>query len=238
MSVTDIQEDRFSADDILGTVEVPLADLMSSSEYVNKVTTRRDTLGDGCPGTLEWSVGYMTKTTLQHHIADAGELTDELKAAAEVKLREAKAKPEAIGGIDRQKDEDLKEMTDEIIARTPPSSEWPSGIISVRVEQITGLEVPKTRDSSVKSGGEEEESSDLPSAYCTIIINNERVYKTRTKMKSNKPYVRDLFSRRFCQLIFVSSMRELNVSSRAGLMPPSSFLFAILGCTRRILLLE
>ncbi|KAF5343508.1 hypothetical protein D9756_011602 [Leucocoprinus leucothites] len=29
---------------------------------------------------------------------------------------------------------------------------------------------------------------DLPSAYCEVVINHQRVYKTRTKMKSNNPF--------------------------------------------------
>ncbi|KAF9008651.1 hypothetical protein BDZ89DRAFT_1048082 [Hymenopellis radicata] len=202
--------DRFTADDMLGSVEVPLADLMSYSDTLNKMAARRDTFTDGLPGTLEWSVGYMTKTTLEHHIADAGDLSEELKKAADVKLREAKT----IGGIDRQKDEDLKEMTDEIIAHTPPSAEWPSGVLSVRVEQITGLEVPKVRESGVANDGEEEESSDLPSAYCTIILNDERIYKTRTKMKTNKPYFNagtERFVKNWLDATVTISVRDLRL---------------------------
>lgn len=53
------------------------------------------------------------------------------------------------------------------------------------------------RGSGVKGGGEDEEGDDLPSAYVTIVLNEERVYKTRTKMKSNKPYVCPSFPQQF-----------------------------------------
>lgn len=211
--------DRLTADDHLGAVEVPLAELMSSPDTLNKMASRRDNLGKGFPGTLEWSVGYMAKTTLEHHLPDAGDLVADLKEAAQIKLDESKTKPAAIGGINRQKDEALKELTDEIVSQTPPSKNWPSGILSVRVEQITGLDIPSTRDNTVHGGGEEEESSDLPSAFCTIIVNDERVYKTRTKMKSNKPYVRNTTPcSHDIDILVSSSTREPNVSSRTGWM--------------------
>lgn len=34
----------------------------------------------------------------------------------------------------------------------------------------------------------EEEGDDLPSAYCTIILNHQKIYKTRTKPKNAKPF--------------------------------------------------
>lgn len=35
---------------------------------------------------------------------------------------------------------------------------------------------------------EEEEGDDLPSAYCTVILNHQKVFKTRTKPKNSKPF--------------------------------------------------
>ncbi|KAF8873769.1 hypothetical protein BD779DRAFT_1664331 [Infundibulicybe gibba] len=94
------------------------------------------------------------------------------------KLREAVARDHnETGEIEQQKKEDLKERSEEVIAGSKPAAEWPSGIVAVRIEQINGLE-----------GGEDEEADDLPSAYCTVIVNHERVYKTRVKVKSNKPF--------------------------------------------------
>ncbi len=92
--------------------------------------------------------------------------------------------PESVE-IKEQKQNDSKEKEDEIIASTKPSDEWLSGILSVSVEQITELGVPKVREAGVP----EKEDSDLPSPYCTIIVNHQQVYKTRTKMKTKKPYV-------------------------------------------------
>lgn len=53
---------------------------------------------------------------------------------------------------------------------------------------------------------EAEQSDDLPSSYCTIILNHKKIYETRTKPKNAKPffnagterYVRDW---RTCELM-------------------------------------
>ncbi|KAF8543160.1 hypothetical protein BDD12DRAFT_916043 [Trichophaea hybrida] len=77
------------------------------------------------------------------------------------------------------------ERSEEIIAGSPPNGDWPSGILSIKIEQITGLEVEHIRESGIREGSEDEEGGDISSAYCTII---QKVYKTRTKLKDNKPF--------------------------------------------------
>ncbi|KAF8150751.1 hypothetical protein B0H34DRAFT_791097 [Crassisporium funariophilum] len=188
--------DRFTADDLLGNVEVPLQELVSGSH--NKISTREDGLvaqsGDTAPGTISWEVGYFVKTTLSQHLEhkhrDAEALKEKIESEAEAKLREAKARDDEAedGEVEQQKKEDLKDKTDEVISGSKPTTQWRSGILSIRVEQISGLEIEKIRESGVKADAEDDEADDLPSAYCTIIINQQRVYKTRTKMKSNNPY--------------------------------------------------
>ncbi|KAF8199670.1 meiotically up-regulated 190 protein [Pholiota molesta] len=181
--------DRFTVDDLMGNVEISLQDLMTNDISLNRMTTRTDKLvgerGKPLPGTLHWECGYFAKTTLEQHVQhkrrDADETRTKVEKEAEEKLREANAKGT------RQK-EDMKEKTDEIVATTEPTSEWPSGILSIWIEQISGLEIDKGKDSDVREDAEDQEDGNLPSAYCTIILNEQRVYKTRTKMKSNNPF--------------------------------------------------
>lgn len=79
-----------------------------------------------------------------------------------------------------------------MIISAPPMTEYPSGILSIQIHQITGLEVEAVNknDKSKKEGASEEaeEGEDLPSAYCTIIINHQKIFRTRTKPKSSKPF--------------------------------------------------
>jgi hypothetical protein len=188
----------------MGNVEISLQDLMTNDISLNRMTTRTDKLvgerGKPLPGTLHWECGYFAKTTLEQHVQhkrrDADETRTKVEKEAEEKLREANAKGDQteVERINRQKREDMKEKTDEIVATTEPTSEWPSGILSIWIEQISGLEIDKGKDSDVREDAEDQEDGNLPSAYCTIILNEQRVYKTRTKMKSNNPFVRRPFA--------------------------------------------
>ncbi len=79
-----------------------------------------------------------------------------------------------------------------MIISSPPSNFYPSGIFSIQIHQITGLEfekLNKNRQSLVDDDSDEEEGAgDLPSSYCTVILNHQKVFKTRTKPKNSKPF--------------------------------------------------
>ncbi|KAJ7449608.1 hypothetical protein FB451DRAFT_1343159 [Mycena latifolia] len=189
--------DRGAADDLLGTVEVHLHDLMGDSKTQNQMSSRTDGFtdvnGTPWPGKLEWSCGYFAKTTLEQHLEDKGKDVEEVKHNiehdTERELRETETvQHDGQEEIEKQKQADMKDRGDEIIAGSPPTEQWPSGILSIQIEQIRGLVVQKARDSAVGEGAEDEEDQDLPSAYCTVILNHQAVYKTRTKLKSNKPF--------------------------------------------------
>ncbi|KAI5821397.1 hypothetical protein BZA77DRAFT_299441 [Pyronema omphalodes] len=211
--------DRGTADDLLGVVEVPLKDIMSQESTKNQMTFREDHLcdyeGNPAPGTLSWEVGYFSKCDIDDYLAKRGDVDIEqtkrqIEHDAEKKLREAKGLDES-GEIDQQKQEDLKERSDEIIAGSPPNDDWPSGILYIKIEQITGLEVQHIRESGVREEAEQEEGDDLPSAYCTIILNHQKVYKTRTKIKDNKPFFdagTEKFIRDFRNTSIIISVRD------------------------------
>ncbi|PWN48480.1 hypothetical protein IE53DRAFT_407058 [Violaceomyces palustris] len=81
----------------------------------------------------------------------------------------------------------------------PPDPNLPSGIISMQIHQISNLEVVDTRNHFRKRGAQEagqsfeqiendEDSSQSPSPYVTIILNDETVFRTRTKALSSNPF--------------------------------------------------
>ncbi|TRM62429.1 hypothetical protein BD626DRAFT_499201 [Schizophyllum amplum] len=195
-----VDSDRFTADDYLGIVEVPIKDLMASEDTQNRMSRRDDVFhdahGDELGGRLTWEVGWFAKTTFEQSIAhsgkDAAALQREVKEKAVNNIRRTRQRdghpdPEH-AEMDHQVKLALKDATEEIIAGTTPSEDFPSGILSFNIEQIIGLEIPDTRKGHPGEGAEEEESDNLPSGYCTVMLNHERIYKTRTKLKSNKPY--------------------------------------------------
>lgn len=253
--------DRFTADDLIGTIDFPLSRLMQNGETHNRISIQEDQFHSEnssthlLPGKLLWECGYFDKMTLQQRLEDKGksdagsvaglgsyeEVKAGIDAEAEEKLREAKTREmldqqvqqdEANGDdeegrntgiglrrfdqppaqmlpserdqqedtgenqrltseVAQQKKDDLEEKGNDIITFSSPAPGYPSGILRIQIEQISGLGVHKVRETSVPvaSEGEDEDADDLPSAYCTVLINHQRVYKTRTKMKSSDPYV-------------------------------------------------
>ncbi|KAF2266301.1 hypothetical protein CC78DRAFT_153539 [Lojkania enalia] len=197
--------DRNTADDDLGRIELNLKDLMKGKDTNGKMADRQDGFkslkaGEGMPGNLEWSVGYFSKTRITEdqlaaqeedpEIKTFNQLKDKVYSESESKLREA-SKDES-DEIKQQKAQDFKARQDQLIIASPPPQQYPSGILSIQIHQITGLEleaVNKNKASKYEGAAEEqEEGEDLPSAYCTIILNHQKVFKTRTKPKNSKPF--------------------------------------------------
>jgi hypothetical protein len=197
--------DRTSADDDLGRIELDIKDLMKNDETNGKMNDREDGFkamkaGEGMPGKLSWSVGYFSKTRITEEqltrqeedpdIKTMDQLKKKVYAEAESKLREASADHQH--EVEQQKKEDFHARQDQLIIAAPPSEEYPSGILSIQVHQITGLELESLnknrKPDNGEAGEEEEEGDNLPSAYCTVILNHKKVFRTRTKPKNSKPF--------------------------------------------------
>ncbi|KAK7734319.1 hypothetical protein SLS57_000011 [Botryosphaeria dothidea] len=197
--------DRTTADDDLGRIELDIKQLMRSPESRGKMMDRVDgfkalTAGETMPGRLEWSVGYFPKvraldSQLAEQKADPNiRSVDQLKKTvdeeSERKLREAKR--DESSEIEQQKAQDFKEREDQLLIASPPPEDYPSGILSITIHQITGLElepINKNQASRRESDSDEEqEGDDLPSSYCTIILNHNKLFRTRTKPKNSQPF--------------------------------------------------
>lgn len=197
--------DKYTADDDLGRVEVDLRELMHSEKTQNKMCDREDRFrgeepDEEMPGTLQWRVGYFTKMkiteeqlakqTADPNIRTTHDLRKEVSETAERKLREATAHDES-KEIKQQKQEDYKDREDALIISSPPPDDYLSGIFSIQIHNITGLEVQSLQKKNKKEGDREDEaeqSDDLPSSYATIILNHQKIYRTRTKPKNAKPF--------------------------------------------------
>ncbi|KAL5122024.1 hypothetical protein ACEQ8H_000240 [Pleosporales sp. CAS-2024a] len=197
--------DRTTADDDLGRIELDLKELMKSEETNGKMHDREDGFkamkaGDGMPGKLSWSVGYFSKTRITDDqlaaqeedpdIRTMDQLKEKVYAEAKNKLREASADHQ--NEVEQQKAEDLRARQDQLIIASPPSQDYPSGILSIQIHEITGLSLEvlnKDRNRhDAKATEQEDEGDDLPSSYCTVILNHQKVFKTRTKPKNSKPF--------------------------------------------------
>jgi hypothetical protein len=181
--------DRSSADDVVGKVELSIQKLI---QHPGKMFPQVSKLkgvqaGSDMPGELHWEVGFFGKTQFRKALRTDGKdpnLPKELRDKAE--LQDDK------GAIDTAEED--------AVTHTPCDPLWPSGVLSVVVHQIVNLELANVKGSNGKRKGreyeparpeagaaQEEQGKKLPSSYCTILINDELVYKTRTKVVSSKP---------------------------------------------------
>ncbi|QIW99875.1 hypothetical protein AMS68_005393 [Peltaster fructicola] len=202
--------DRFTADDDLGRIEVDIKQLMSDSQTRCKMATRTDGFkaldgGKGMPGKLQWRVGYFPKLSIQKDqlnkqdfdkdTRSMEQLEEKVDKISKDKLRETQIKKgftKDKSELEQQKRMELQRQQEEIIIDAPPPDKYPSGILSIQVHQITGLELHKLHKSDKaaesKTIDDEDEQDDLPSAYCNIILNHTKIYKTRTKPKNARPF--------------------------------------------------
>ncbi|KAI5820434.1 hypothetical protein BZA77DRAFT_273967 [Pyronema omphalodes] len=189
LSVELWDSDRFTADDLVGKCEIPIQDLMVHSgktqDYVSKLSGEES--GSTMPGELHWSVTFFGKTKFRPALRTSGKdvnLPPQLKDHPE--LQDDKGQ--------------LDTAEEDAVMHTPPDPLWPSGIVSVIVHQIVNLEVRdqtgtygKRKDGKEYSPGMktgenvQEEGGKLPSSYCTITLNDQLIYRTRSKVLSSKP---------------------------------------------------
>ncbi|EHK25344.1 uncharacterized protein TRIVIDRAFT_33120 [Trichoderma virens Gv29-8] len=202
--------DRFTADDDLGRIEVDLKELMQNENSNGRMWQRTDgfkalKFGDNMPGKLEWSVGYFSKARIQKcqfdqqthdpEVRSMDQLKEKVSNSCERKLREAMLKHASSdrdeSEMEQQKMQEMKAEQDAMIISAPPPDGYPSGIFSLQIHNITGLEVPHLSKSLKDKDGnasDEETGEGLPSAYCTVIVNHKKTYKTRTKPQNTKPF--------------------------------------------------
>lgn len=198
--------DRLTADDDLGRIEMDLHDLMKDPETNGKMSRRVDGFkalkaGEGMPGKLEWEVGYFGKTPIQPaqlkdqiidtEIRTKDQLEKSVRDESKRKLREAK-KDES-KELKQLEAQEYKAVEDQMIATSKPLHEYPSGMLAIQIHECTGLEVraahAANRDNTDdEASDEEEQSEDLPSCYCNIILNHQKIYRTRVKPKNGKPF--------------------------------------------------
>ncbi|KAI5275962.1 hypothetical protein E4T47_01191 [Aureobasidium subglaciale] len=198
--------DRFTADDDLGRIEMDLKELMRNEETRGKMSDRIDGFkalhaGERLPGKLEWSVGYFPKAhiveeqlkrqTEEPEIRSRDALEKMVEESANRKLREAK-KDES-RETEQLKLQQYKEVEDAMIISAPPLPDYPSGILAIQIHEATGLEVRAHHNAAryndePEPSGFEEQGDELPSCYCNIILNHQKIYRTRVKPKNAKPF--------------------------------------------------
>jgi hypothetical protein len=181
--------DRSSADDVVGKVELSIQKLIQHpGRMFPQVSKLRGVKAESSmPGELHWEVGFFGKTQFR-----AALRTDGKDPKLPKQLQDKPELQDERGALDSAEEK--------AVVFTPPDPLWPSGVLSVVIHQIVSLELENVKGSNGKRKGrefeparpeagelKEETGKKLPSAYCTILINDELAYKTRTKVVSSKP---------------------------------------------------
>lgn len=181
--------DRSSADDVVGKVELSIQKLIQhpGKMFPQQSALRGTKAESTMPGQLHWEVGYFGKTQFRKALRTDGKDPNLPK-----ELRDKKELQQDVGSLDTAEED--------AVVHTPPDPLWPSGVVSIVVHQIVNLELANIKGSQGKRKGrefeparpeageiKEESSKKLPSSYCTILVNDELAYKTRTKVVSSKP---------------------------------------------------
>lgn len=186
LSVELWDSDLLTSDDLVGKTEFDLRDLIR--DHGKGITERSDELcdkeGNKLPGTLFWDIGFFPRSKFKTSMR-----TDGTNVAV----------PEAIRHRDEFSDDKGVVTTQEEMNVTtiPPDPSLPTGIASILIHQIDNLEVHRPSGSfgsyapwtpaQITGENTDEEADDLPSSYCTVLQNDELVFKTRTKVKSSSP---------------------------------------------------
>ncbi|KAK3387230.1 hypothetical protein B0H63DRAFT_153745 [Podospora didyma] len=181
--------DRNSADDVVGKVELSIQKLIQHPGQMFPQLSKLKGLKaeSNMPGELHWEVGFFGKTQFRKALRTDGKDPNLPK-----ELRDKKELQDDKGSLDTAEED--------AVVHTPPDPLWPSGILSVVIHQIVNLELENVKGSNGKRKGKEfeparpdagditeEVGKKLPSSYCTLLINDELVYKTRAKVVSSKP---------------------------------------------------
>ncbi|PWN47037.1 hypothetical protein IE53DRAFT_275014 [Violaceomyces palustris] len=176
--------DKRSKDDVVGRVNKPLGELIRDA---NRMQDRTDNLmgfedADKMPGTLKWKVGFYEKAKLNRSLMRK-------KVDAE-KTEVEKETERAASAIDSASEADA--------LHCPPDPAYPSGILSVIVHHITGLEnrdveegvMGKAREGTAGQDVDKpaEGGKALPCGYVEFIVNDDIVFKTRVKQYTNMPF--------------------------------------------------
>lgn len=188
LSVELWDSDRHSADDIVGKVELSMQKMIQHPGKMYPQVSKLAGMDEGSemPGELHWEVGYFGKPQFRPALRTDGK---------------NKALPDSLKDHPQLQDEKgvTNSGTDDAVQHTPPDPLWPSGICSIVVHQIVNLELDNVKGTQgsrkgreyepAKPYGEstEETGGHLPTSYCTILYNDELVYRTRSKAVSSQP---------------------------------------------------
>ncbi|KAG8702280.1 hypothetical protein FRC08_003588 [Ceratobasidium sp. 394] len=191
--------DRVSADDVLGTVEIDIATLIKNKNQSSRSVEQIK----GEKGTLEFTVGFYEKAA-PNPAFRAAKWKKSLAEHPDKGKNDNKPPGLSPDSTDdnRPADDDeyirpdnaLNDLEAAVIT-CAPDPDLPSGILSIQIHELRDIGFKLTKGTKEKGRGpgndeemEDEEGEELPSAYCAVLVNDQKVYKTRVKPITATPF--------------------------------------------------
>ncbi|KAF8684472.1 C2 domain [Rhizoctonia solani] len=197
--------DRISADDVLGTVDIDIATLIRKKNQSFR-SIEPITKGEG---SLEFTVGFYEKTDPNPSFR-AEKWKRKLPSPEETRSNEpvdTSDSTDANGPHDEEiirPDNALNDL-EAAVMTCAPDPDLPSGILSIQVHEMRDLGFKLNKGTKGRGHGpgsseeeEEEEGDGLPSAYCVVLVNDQKIYKTRVKPITSSPFF-NAATERFCK---------------------------------------
>ncbi|CEL56149.1 Meiotically up-regulated gene 190 protein OS=Schizosaccharomyces pombe (strain 972 / ATCC 24843) GN=mug190 PE=1 SV=1 [Rhizoctonia solani AG-1 IB] len=200
--------DRFTADDVLGTVDIDIATLIHRKNQSFR-SIEPITKGEG---SLEFTVGFYEKAH-PNPAFRAEKWKRKLSKPEEGESNEtSKPSPDSIDMDGSSEDDEEIIRPDNVlndleaaVMTCAPDPELPSGILSIQVHELRDLGFKLNKGTKGRGHGpgsseeeEEEEGDGLPSAYCVVLVNDQKIYKTRVKPITASPFF-NAATERFCK---------------------------------------
>ncbi|KAM0787324.1 hypothetical protein ACM66B_007097 [Microbotryomycetes sp. NB124-2] len=187
--ITVWDHDRFTTNDMLGSVIIPLNSLHDKLGVWRKETVSIEATRShrGKAGTLSYSAAFfpLAKTIPPAEPTD-GKVQDPLKRPSKKpRMMYGSRKTSTEGSVSNEYAQRVRDMLD---SRAPANTAQPTGIVSFQIHQMSEVEAIGDRSRLRKDGSTAGSGEDMPSTYVNVFLNDEKVFQTRMKPLTATPY--------------------------------------------------
>ncbi|KAL5640344.1 hypothetical protein ACGC1H_007571 [Rhizoctonia solani] len=199
--------DRISADDVLGTVDIDIATLIKKKNQ----SFRSIEPVSGGQGNLEFTIGFYEKADPNTAFRAEKWKKTLLNPDEEGSNKPTNLSPDSTDADRPPDDEGIIRPDNALnnleaaVMTCAPDPELPSGILSIQVHELRNIGFKLNKGTKGRGRGpgssdeeEEEEGDGLPSAYCVVLVNDQKIYKTRVKPITSSPFF-NAATERFCK---------------------------------------
>ncbi|KAK4053996.1 hypothetical protein OIO90_003641 [Microbotryomycetes sp. JL221] len=200
--ITVWDHDRFSSNDLLGSVIVPLKQLHDQlGSWLDQTTSISSSRpNQSKAGTLSYSAAFfpLARTIPPNQATTTTSTTTDQQ---DLLMKRPSKKPRVMYGSRSQTAEGSKSneyaqrVRDMLDSRSPANVNQPTGVVSFQIHQMAEVESKRDLSSRFKTTTKTKfksstttNSDDIPSSYVNVFLNDDKVFQTRMKPLTATPY--------------------------------------------------